>query len=125
MPILQDHEVRAQYVEAMGSDLGDLCHELRNDLTWLQQKWSEFRELFGHGPERIELLNSVSSSFVYFLHVLMFEDAMLHLARLTDSSNTFGRSDRANLTVMRLPESISEPALKNHVEAAVELARKK
>jgi hypothetical protein len=72
----------------MGPELGSLYHELEEEVDWLQQKWNEFRELFAKGAERIELLNTVAPNFFYMLHKLMFEDAMLHLCRLTDSSQT-------------------------------------
>ncbi len=60
---LTDDELHAEYVRVMGSDLGQLCHELQNDLVWLGHKWSEFQELFARGPERIELLNKAASNF--------------------------------------------------------------
>jgi hypothetical protein len=89
---LPTEKLLAEYVQAMGADLGTLCHELRNEVEWLQFKWSEFQELFEKGAQRIDLLNTVASKFFYFLHKLLFEDAMLHLCRLTDPPNDVGPS---------------------------------
>src|ERR1700688_3258407 len=55
-------------------------------------------------------------------HKLMFEDAMLHLCRLTDSSQTKLRvgkrvETRNNLSVMALADLISDNALKRRVTA--------
>ena len=47
----------------MGPDLGQLCHELRDDFDWLRRKWSIFQELFDKDRERVELLNKVASNF--------------------------------------------------------------
>ena len=101
---------------------GRYTHELEQEVDWLQQKWNEFRELFAKGAERIELLNTVAPNFFYMLHKLMFEDAMLHLCRLTDSSQTKVRvgkrvETRNNLSVMALADLISDNALKKRVTA--------
>ena len=104
----------------MGPDLGQLCHELRDDFDWLRRKWSEFQILYGKGQERIDLLNRVASNFFYFLHRLLFEDAMLHLCRLTDRPRM---GDRETLTVMALADTISDPGLKASVQAKTEQVR--
>ena len=106
----------------MGPELGSLYHELEEEVDWLQQKWNEFRELFAKGTEQIELLNTVAPNFFYMLHKLMFEDAMLHLCRLTDSAQTKVRvgkrvETRHNLSVMALAALISDDALKDRVIA--------
>jgi AbiU2 len=114
-------EVRDEYVQVMGPDLGNYYHELRNQFEWLRHKWNEFQELFERGPERIELLNTVASNFFYFLQKLMYEDAMLHLSRLTDPPKTkVGGQQCENLTVMGLAEKISVPSLKAKVQVEAE-----
>jgi AbiU2 len=117
------HEgIRSEYVRAMGADIGRLCHEVRDDLEWLRHKWSEFQQLFDKGQERIELLNKVASNFFYFLNKLLFEDAMLHLCRLTDPAETMGH---ANLTLMRLAESIPDQDFRAHVGKDADEVRRK
>jgi len=106
----------------MGQQLGSLCHELREDLDWLQSKWAEFQELFSKGDERIALLNTVAPNFFWFLHKIMFEDAMLHLCRLTDPPETRIHSGkkvvtRKNLTVMALSQAIPDRNFSNQVKA--------
>ena len=49
------------------------------------------------------------------LQKLLYEDAMMHLCRLTDPPETFGR---ANLSVRRLADSIADATLKTHVSTA-------
>ena len=117
---LTDDALRAEYIRVMGPDLGLLYSELQQDFGWLQHKWSEFLELFGRGPERIELLNVVASDFFYFLMKLLFEDTMLHLSRLTDPPKSAGRE---TLTVMRLADQIHDPA-SGFLQVVVSKARK-
>lgn len=108
----------------MGSTLGPMCYELREDLDWLRSKWTEFNELFNKGEERITLLNTAAPNFFWFLHKMMFEDAMLHLCRLTDPPETRIRIAkkvvvRKNLTVMALPKEISDVAFRDVVQVNV------
>lgn len=62
--------VPAGYVRAMGSELGNLWHELQSDFAWLERKWMEFGELFQRGQSRIDMLNAAASDFFYFLNKL-------------------------------------------------------
>lgn len=116
------NDERSRYSGVMGTDLGRLCYELRDDFDWLRGKWSEFHELFGKGQERIDLLNTAASNFFYFLHRLLFEDAMLHLCRLTDPPPQMG--GHKNLTVMALPLLISDPELRTSAQTKLEEVRK-
>ena len=115
-------EVRAEYVREMGADLGSLCYELRDDLDWLQYKWNEFVELFGKGPERLQLLNKVASNFFYFLEKLLYEDAMLHLCRLTDPPDN---RYQENLTLRRLARLIPDQEFSAQIEKGAEEVRQK
>ncbi len=111
---------RDEYIRVMGPELGQVCHELQNDFGWLVHKWLEHKELYRRGQERIDLLNSVASNFFYFLNKLLFEDAMLHLCRLTDPPRSCGKN---TLTVRRLAELVSEPTLKNVVQTKADHAK--
>jgi hypothetical protein len=94
---------------------------LRDDFDWLRRKWTERSELFEKGQKRIDLLNTAASNFFYFLHRVFFEDAMLHLCRLTDRRRT---GDRESLTVMALANLISDTVLNASVQAKAEEALK-
>jgi hypothetical protein len=119
---LSSRYIRAEYVSKMGDNLGCLCHDLREELDWLRQKWNEFRELFEKGEERIVVLNKTASNFFYFLGKLLFEDAILHLCRLTDPPRM---NKHSNLTIMKLAETINDPELSAKVKAASERAKKR
>jgi hypothetical protein len=109
---LTDDEVRAEYIRVMGGDLGLLYSELEDELEWLRDKWGDYHFLFCNGPERIDMLNVVASNFFALLQKLLFEDAMMHLSRLTDPPQSAGRN---TLTVMRLADQINDPSLKASV----------
>jgi hypothetical protein len=116
MEITHDAE-RAEYIRRMGPELGLVCHELQDDSGSLIYRWSELQELFRGGPERFDLLNSVASNFFHLVSQVMYEDAILHLCRLTDRPEVFGNEI---LTVKRLPKLISDPTLKIAVHTKVD-----
>ena len=110
-------QVKAERIEKLGPKLGPMFHALSDDVAWLQVKWAEYRELFGTSPERIELLNSAAGLFFRILQDTLWEDALLHLARLTDPPKTRGKH---NLTIRALPELCDDPALRLRVSRLVD-----
>ena len=106
-------QVRDAAVGAMGPELGRLYYDLRNQLAWLHIKWGEYRELFAHSEERIELLNKTAPAFFSFLERTLFEDVLLHISRLSDPPSTKGDS---NLTLHALLRLTRDQALKLELE---------
>ena len=121
MTVVTDDERRAQYIGAMGQLLGDLYHDLENEAAYLLHKWDEFDVLFNDEEGQLELLNRVAPNFFYRLRQRWYEDAMLHISRLTDPAESGGRS-QANVTIRRLPQTVVDPSLRAMVEAAVAAA---
>lgn len=117
-----EDEMRAEYLRVMGADLGQWYYELDQEIDWLFLKWSVFRDLFKTGPERNQMLNTAAPNFFHILRRLLYEDAMLHLCRLTDPPKTFGKYE--NLTVLRLFEQVSDPSLKDSLKVAAVYAEK-
>ena len=124
LPDIQTHdEIRAEYARSMGQDLGQLYHELEKDLSWLHDKWSEFKELYGKGPERIALLNETASSFFYIVQQTLCESILLHLCRITDppeSMSSVLKKKVPNLSCQRLANLITDPSLKASVDAQMQ-----
>jgi hypothetical protein len=104
----------------MEPELEQLYHDLDKDLDWLWRTWGEFRELFTKGPDRFELMNFVASNFFYFLHRLMFEDMMLHLSRLTDPPETFGRTNLTLRRMVKLIDGTADPSFKASLQRATD-----
>lgn len=112
-------EERDEYVRLMGNDLGALFYELKLEEEWLRDKWAVFQELFEKGSDRVALLNKTASNFFYFLGQLLYEDAMLHLARLTDPPvSRVHNENRQNLTVRTLADLIPDQSFRTRVMSA-------
>ena len=80
------------------------------------------RGLFGTNDKRIERLNKSAPNFFRMLQDQQFETNMLHLARLTDSSET---GKKQNLTVCNLPNLVADQNLKTQLEALVDDVRQR
>jgi hypothetical protein len=115
-------EARRERMAVMGDLLGSQFDALWQQLVLVKSKWNEFLALFGTNEKRIELLNASAPHFFGLLQTIMWEDIVLHMARLTDPPNTFGRRDRANLTVRALPELIDSIARRDEISQQLERA---
>jgi hypothetical protein len=114
MPDQSAAEAKQQYIDAMGEPLGVQYAELWRELAQLNITWSEFNELYGTKPSRIELMNRSAGHFFRMVQDSLWEGLMLHIARLTDRPTSLGRT---NLTLHNLPALIPDPTLKSKLEA--------
>lgn len=92
-------QVRNEHLQVLGPTLGPLYHALYNEVTWLHAKWKQYRLLFAESQERVDLLNDVAGFFFLLIQDVLWEDIILHIARLTDPPQSVGKD---NLTLLRL-----------------------
>ncbi len=111
-----------EYSKVFGPKLGPICYALRDEVTWLHSKWRQYRILFAHSPERIELLNGVAGLFFGMTQRVMWDDVLLHVARLTDPPQSVGKD---NLTLRRLPEEIEDCDLRETVDVLIDAMMEK
>ncbi len=105
-------EILAQYVDAMGQDLGELVAALYHRVAWLHMRWALYRQLFAKSDRRIELLNDTAALLFSVVQQTLFNDVVLNLARLTDRP----RTPKENLTLQRIADHVSDPEL--HLEVS-------
>lgn len=115
-------QIQEQHLATLGPGLGPDYHALYNEVTWLHAKWQQYRILFAESAERIELLNSVSGFFFQVIRDVLWNDVLLHLARLTDPPQSMQKN---NLTIRRLPALIDHAKLSDEVRALIEVAEKR
>ena len=117
-----DDEVKLEHIDKLGNDLGLLYHELWNEVGWLYLKWEDYVELFGTNPTRIDLLNKSAPVFFRIIQDTLFENVLLHIARLTDPPKSSGKK---NLTIQSLPSLVNAPirvSVVDHISNAIEKA---
>lgn len=114
-------EFTHQNIVDMGEPLGILYSTLWQHLTLLYTKWGDYIALFGTNPERIKLLNKAAPTFFRTVQDCLWDDSLMHLARITDSSST---GKKQNLTIRRLPELVSDDTHRIELEVLIDLADK-
>ncbi len=112
-------EARAEQIRLMGDELGTIYAALWQEVAWVHGKWSDFVTLFGTKESRIDLLNAAAPAFCRLVQDSIWENVLLHLARLTDPPVT---AKKQNLTIQRLPTLIDRVSSKGIVETKVEAA---
>ena len=121
MTYLSSEDLEQQYINACGARLGVLHHRLVSECTSLHFKWGDYVELFGTSPERVEFLNRVAGSFFRIIQDSLWEDILLHLARLVDSPRSAGKD---NLTLQRLPALVA-PELQQRLTDVLDVCRQR
>lgn len=112
MPNYTAKEVEQRYVDEMGPELGRTFYRLFNECAWLYFNWRHYVVLFGKNESRIDLLNQAAPIFFRRVQDALWEEALLHVCRLTDRPKVAGK---LTLTIQRLPLLV-DPMFRPEVE---------
>jgi hypothetical protein len=115
-------EVRQVFIKSMGEKLGSSFYVLWQELSWLYTKWGEYVELYGAKPSRIDLLNKAAPRFFRIVQDVLWDEMILHIARLTDPPQSKGK---ANLTIRRLSPLVEDEDFKKALDPLIEVAIQK
>ena len=115
-------ETKAENIRLMGVELGSIYAALWQEVAWVYGKWSDFVVLFGTKESRIDLLNAAAPAFCRLVQDSIWENVLLHIARLTDPQAT---GKKQNLTIQRLPILIDRVKSREIVEIKVRVALEK
>lgn len=100
----------------MGNELSALYKALWQEVAWLYAKWGQYVVLFGTKPDRINLLNEVSPFFFKLVQDTLWEDCVLHIARLTDRKET---AKKANLSIRQFENLAFDPLISRKIEELI------
>lgn len=120
METLSAEEAKQRNIATMGEPLGSVYSALWQAVATIYVYWGEYVAIFGTKPERIELINRAAPAFFRMLQDELWENCLLHLARLTDPATSQGRKDRANLTIQALPGLIANIGLRDNVRKLID-----
>lgn len=113
---LTAEQARARSVQVMGQELGETYEALWQEIVWLHSKWAEYAVLYGTKESRVALLNKAAPRFARLIQDTLWEDVVLHIARLTDPPKSAGKH---NLTIQSLATHIGDSATRAKVEELV------
>jgi len=77
---------------------------LNEEVIWLHGRWKLYRQLYGTGPERIDLLNECAGSFFHVIQIVLMNDVQLTLSKLADRAET---PQQRNLTLQTLVNDVA------------------
>jgi AbiU2 len=83
MMLTSAQEAKAEYVKAMGREIGPVFHALVCEVHHLHVKWGDYTALFDK-EKRVALLNQVAPAYFARLQDMYVHDTFLHISRLTD-----------------------------------------
>jgi hypothetical protein len=112
-------EVKKEHIRKLGNELGILFHQLWNEVAILYSKWNEYVELYGTNPERIDLLNEASPFFFMIIEDSLWESIILHITRITDPANSFGKENLSIRRLITLVDKEIEEKIKHQIDEAI------
>lgn len=112
-------DVRADYISAMGEELGASFFELYRKLVELHMLWQQYRQLFGDSTETIQMLNRTAGLFFKVVQDELWDSVLLGISRMTDPPSTGAKK---NLTVRSLPMLLDDLSLRAEMEILCEEA---
>ncbi|MES2024125.1 MAG: hypothetical protein V4448_01080 [Pseudomonadota bacterium] len=111
--MLTADQAKFENIRVMGEELGSVYDALWQQMAWLHRKWSEYVVLFGTKKSRVDLLNETAPVFTRIVQDALWEDVLLHIARLTDPPKSAGKH---NLTIQYLAQIVTHADTKVTVE---------
>src|SRR5262245_20632655 len=106
MVVRTAEEARAHSIELMGPELGEIYAALWQEVAWIHSKWAEYVVLYGTKESRVDLLNRAAPRFARLIQDTLWEDVVLHIARLTDPPKSTGKH---NLSLQSLGARVGHP----------------
>ena len=97
----------------MPSEVAAQFDPLFKEILWLTSKWSEFNKLYAADKETIELINRSAGYFFVIVQDTMWDDLLLHLARLSGPEKSMGK---ANLSIFQIATTVEIEPLKTKLK---------
>jgi hypothetical protein len=116
---LGPEELLEHHKKALGPELGSLYNSLFNELSRLFTKWEQFETLFAAKPTRIDIMNQTAPLFFRIVEDLLWQDILLHIARMVDKTKTAGKE---NLSIRWFSEFVQDPSKKAEITRKIDEA---
>ena len=98
------NELEARAIQTLGNDLGKTYFYLYSQIAFLKIKWDEYRKIYHVSKEQIEFLNQYAPFYFSVNQKILFNDILLHIAKLTDKEKSCGND---NLSLLKLKSLLS------------------
>lgn len=112
-------QAKADNVAAMGQSLGEQYTALWQELAWLYRVWGEYVDLYGTKPSRVDLLNRSAGGFFRVVQDALWEQVLLHIARLTDPAMSSGKTNLSIQSLLSVTDDKLKDTVSKHVDEAL------
>ena len=102
--------------EKLGDKDGAIVYGLVICWTWGRVKLDDYWKLFSKVEDLKDLNAITGGTFLWHIQQILWDDLILHVARLTDPCGT---KDRGNLTIQRIPGFCEDPELRGEIQGRV------
>lgn len=103
--------------------LVDTYRFLKLQLLTLYSRWQDYKKLFGHSQERVDILNQCAAGFFYSIQFAMLQQIELCMVRLLDPAKQ--RKGNKNMTfdrLVQLTEAVYQQSQVVHLRQMLEHA---
>ncbi|MCZ4287952.1 hypothetical protein [Hoeflea alexandrii] len=116
------HGSLAGYQQALGQEFGRLFYHCISEWVDLSLTWQQYEQLFGHGPERVSMLNEAGAAFFGRVQRHFFDVVVLAICRLSDPVKSRGKK---NLTVNSFEDYMDTDERRNEMKKLLADIREK
>ena len=116
---ISEDQIKADFIKAMGDELGELHFALWKYTALLFQRWTQFRDLFCVKRERIDLLNRAAPHFFGTTEDALYEAIVLQIARMFDPAKTkVSKTVNKNLSLAAIEKIETDPVVAQAIREA-------
>lgn len=119
MEKMTSHQVKNEYLNAMGEENGELFHHLSSEFAWIYVLWNEYKIIFRE--KNYDILNKTAPGFFRIIKRQFIHDIVLGMCRINDPKESMGNK---NLSIKRLVDIAKKGHRKNIKERLNEIDEK-
>lgn len=105
----------------------DSVHEvydwIEDEVSWLHERWKNYRQLFDRGEQRANLLEATALGFFLLCKETFGHSVILTLSRLADPNKTCGKKNLSLFTLIGEVESAGDKELAERMKKGWEKAK--
>lgn len=106
-------ESQSIHLRKMGEEIGPVYSALWQEVVRIGRKWEQYVALFGVNEQRVALMNKAGGSIFRTVQDTLWDDVLLHIARLSDPAKSMNKS---NLSILHLVELVKPSDLRGKLD---------
>jgi hypothetical protein len=105
------------------SELRELFEVLNREVTWLHTVWELYIQFYGTSDENYEIMNASAPQFFAILKIMLFNELVMILNRLTEKATTWGKANASLEQLITQLNAVQNAELKNSLKQRLQTIR--